>query len=92
MHVRETARGAKKPKTVARILSISYDEQLLGTREALLQHAGHEVVSAEGFSRAFHFCELHNAGFDLIVLGHSIPTAHAQWLPCFDSENRQSNR
>lgn len=30
-------------------------------------------MSAEGFSRALHLCDLHNAGIDLIMLGHSIP-------------------
>lgn len=58
---------------MARILSISYDERLLQTREALLRYAGYEVVSAGEFRRALHLCDLHNAGFNLIVLGHSIP-------------------
>jgi DNA-binding response OmpR family regulator len=63
---------------MARILSISYDPHLLMSRELLLRQMGHVVVSAEGFSTAFHECELPNAGFDLIVLGHSIPHADKQ--------------
>ncbi|HEY6348465.1 MAG TPA: hypothetical protein VI636_03545 [Candidatus Angelobacter sp.] len=58
---------------MARILSISYEPVLLSTREMLLRQMGHEVVSAEGFARAYQACEVERGGFDLIVLGHSIP-------------------
>jgi DNA-binding NtrC family response regulator len=54
----------------ARILSISYDASLLFTRQALLQLAGYDVVSAEGFADAIEHCSGH---FDLIIMGHSIP-------------------
>ena len=54
----------------ARILSISYDPSLLFTRQALLQLAGYEVVSAEGFADAVEHC---TGQFDLIIMGHSIP-------------------
>ncbi len=37
---------------MATILSVSYDGSLLLTRQLLLQQMGHEVFSAEGFSRA----------------------------------------
>ena len=57
---------------MGRILSISYDPQLLLTRQMLLQAMGHEVVSAEGFAEALEQCEnIHD--FDLIVLGHTVP-------------------
>jgi|SRR5581483_4432267 len=61
---------AYNPRSVARILSVSYDPALLCTRELLLQSRGYEVVSAEGFAEAIELCEGH---FDLIVMGHSIP-------------------
>lgn len=53
-----------------RILSISYDPSLLFTRQAMLQLAGYDVVSAEGFADAIEHCSGH---FDLIIMGHSIP-------------------
>lgn len=58
---------------MARIFSISYDPTLLRTRELLLEQMGHTVASAEGFAEAFAMCEHEPAGFDLMVLGHSIP-------------------
>ncbi len=58
---------------MARILSISYEPGLLMTRELLLRQMGHDVLSAEGFARAYKACETENGRFDLIVLGHSIP-------------------
>jgi DNA-binding response OmpR family regulator len=57
---------ARKP----RILSISYDSSLLFTRQAMLELAGYEVISAEGFADAIEHCP---GDFDLIILGHSIP-------------------
>lgn len=56
---------------MARILSISYDETLLLTRELMLKGEGHDVVSALGFHRGARACR--RSGFDLFVLGHSIP-------------------
>ena len=53
-----------------RILSISYDPSLLFTRQAMLELAGYEVVSAEGFADAIENC---SGLFDLIIMGHSIP-------------------
>ena len=58
-----------------RILSISNDASLLWTRKSLLEHAGYEVVSPEGFAAAFDACEAENGDFDLVVVGHSIPRA-----------------
>lgn len=58
---------------MARIFSISYDPTLLRTRELLLEQMGHTVASAEGFAEAFAVCEREAGGFDLMVLGHSIP-------------------
>ena len=55
----------------ARILSISYDPSLLFTRQAMLELAGYEVVSAEGFAAALEECS--GKHFDLIIMGHSIP-------------------
>jgi len=56
----------KKP----RILSISYDPSLLFTRQVMLELAGYDVVSAEGFADAIEHC---SGDFDLIIMGHSIP-------------------
>jgi DNA-binding response OmpR family regulator len=54
-----------------RILSVSYDDILLTTREMLLADRGYEVTSVLGFTAAEEQC--HNDGFDLFILGHSIP-------------------
>jgi len=54
-----------------RILSISYDEALLHTRELLLSREGFEVESAVGFSAALDACKKRD--FDLVIMGHSIP-------------------
>jgi DNA-binding response OmpR family regulator len=55
-----------------RILSVSYDANLLATRRMLLEMAGYTVTSALGFTEALEHCN--GSGFDLFVLGHSIPT------------------
>lgn len=54
-----------------RILSVSYDVNLLATREMLLAMHGYGVTSALGFSQATARCRV--GGFDLFILGHSIP-------------------
>jgi DNA-binding response OmpR family regulator len=54
-----------------RILSISYNEALLQTREMLLRFKGYEVESAFGYAAAIRACK--NGNFDLAVIGHSIP-------------------
>lgn len=54
-----------------RILSVSYDLSLLATRKMLLEQRGFTVCNALGFSKALQYCR--EGGFDLFVLGHSIP-------------------
>ena len=54
-----------------RILSVSYDRSLLATRQMLLEMQGYTVTSALGFTEAIAQCK--TAGFDLFILGHSIP-------------------
>jgi DNA-binding NtrC family response regulator len=54
-----------------RILSVSYDLSLLATRKMLLEQKGYAVESAYGFSKALTACGA--GGFDLFILGHSIP-------------------
>jgi DNA-binding NtrC family response regulator len=66
----------RRPK--ARILSVSYDRVLLRTREMLLQTQRYNVVSALGFASAHECCQ--EGGFDLFILGHSIPHAEKQKL------------
>ena len=54
-----------------RILSISYDESLLRTRQWILEREGYEVTSALGFLDAQAQCR--TGGFDLVIIGHSLP-------------------
>ena len=58
----------RKPR--ARILSVSYDQPLMRTRQMLLETQGYQVDSAVGFDNAMQRCQ--DGGFDLFVLGHSI--------------------
>lgn len=53
------------------ILSVSYHEELLITRRMLLEREGYQVTSALGFTQSVARCK--NGGFDLFILGHSIP-------------------
>lgn len=53
------------------ILSISYDESLLHTREWILKAEGFHVTSACGFTEG-HECA-RRGGYDLAIVGHSIP-------------------
>jgi CheY-like chemotaxis protein len=54
------------------ILSVSYDQPLLFTRQMILEQAGYLVSSAYGFSEALEICQtMHD--FDLILMGHSMP-------------------
>jgi len=55
-----------------RVLCISYDESLLVTRKMILEHAGFEVTAALGFAEAMEVCR-NEPGFELIVIGHSMP-------------------
>jgi DNA-binding NtrC family response regulator len=61
---------------MSRILSISYDEALLHTRELMLRREGFEVESALSISAALHACE--KGSFDLVIMGHSIPQEDKQ--------------
>ncbi len=54
-----------------RILSVSYDDVLLATRQMLLEQKGYSVTSALGFTAAVEHCG--SEGFGLFILGHSIP-------------------
>ncbi|HEY6969333.1 MAG TPA: hypothetical protein VJA94_09015 [Candidatus Angelobacter sp.] len=53
------------------ILSISYDEALLRTREWILKKQGFDVTSACGFTEGED--QARRGGFDLAIVGHSIP-------------------
>ncbi len=63
---------------MARILSVCYDESLLHTRRLLLQSAGYSVTSAFGLRESLYHCR--KGGFELFILGHSIPQADQQLL------------
>jgi len=69
-----TPSGSNMP----RILSISYNQALLQTRELMLSREGFQVKSAVGFSAAVHACE--NEKFDLVIMGHSIPSADQAFI------------
>jgi CheY-like chemotaxis protein len=57
--------------TGRRILSVSYDQSLLLTREMLLSGAGFQVTSVRTLRDALECCK--RSQFDLIIVGHSIP-------------------
>jgi DNA-binding NtrC family response regulator len=61
-----------------RILSVSYDQSLLATRQLMLELKGYDVTSALGFTDALEQCK--NSGYDLFILGHSIPVRDKQAL------------
>jgi len=61
------------------ILSISYDEPLLVTRQLLLEHEGYNVISAVGFAAAMEVCNIRH-DFDLILMGHSMPQSDKRAL------------
>ncbi len=66
------------------ILSVSYDQQLLAARHALLEQAGYNVTSALGFAEALGKCK--SGSFDLFILGHSIPeTDNGKLIKAFRS-------
>jgi len=73
---------------MARILSVSYDESLLRTRQMLFQAYGYDVVSSLGFTESLRHCK-QSAGFDLFVLGHSIPQSDK--LELTETFRRQCN-
>ena len=55
------------------ILSVSYDDRLLVARRRLLEQQGYRVTSALGFKEAM--ATYADRGFDLFILGDSIPEA-----------------
>src|SRR5438270_7897084 len=61
-----------------KILSISYDQSLLSTRQRILEQGGHEVTSALGFTKALQACQ--DGNFNLVIIGHSIPRSDADAL------------
>jgi DNA-binding response OmpR family regulator len=61
-----------------KILSVSYDESLLVTRQLILQQDGYQVTSALGFIEALRRCK--EGGFDLAIVGHSIPRSDKRVL------------
>ena len=61
-----------------RILSVSYDESLLATRQLLLAYRGYVVTSTLGFMDAIEQSKTNS--FDLFILGHSIPISDKQEL------------
>jgi CheY-like chemotaxis protein len=64
---------------MTRILSVSYDQALLSSRQLLLESLGCQVVSVSDFRNALQHCN-HGSRFDLFVLGHSIPSPEKQAL------------
>ena len=70
---------------MARVLSISYDETLLRTRELMLESAGHEVISALGYRDAMETCV---STAELAIIGHSIPSKDKlAIIDCFRTAN-----
>lgn len=71
---------------MARIVSVSYDEALLFTRELLLRERNHTVNSGLGYIQAMEQCSA--GGADLLVLGHSIPKSDKlKIIECFREAN-----
>jgi DNA-binding NtrC family response regulator len=65
-------------RNAKRILNVSYDSLLLQTRSAILVQAGHEVSEADNFRQASRLFQAY--GFDLVIIGHSLPVAHTRLL------------
>ncbi|MCU1256296.1 MAG: hypothetical protein JWM83_2595 [Candidatus Angelobacter sp.] len=70
--------GSGEEAASARILSVTYDMSLATTREMLFASAGFQVSSVLTVGQAIQLCATES--FDLVVVGHSIPLAHKQWL------------
>ena len=70
-----------------RILSVSYDQNLLTTRGLLLQREGYVICSAFGFTEAMARCG--GGSFDLFIIGHSIPhTDKEELIKAFRSKSK----
>jgi CheY-like chemotaxis protein len=65
--------------TQTHILSVSYDNSLLKTREMILHARGYRVTSALGLDSALAQFEK-EAKFDAVVIGHSIPHSDKEAL------------
>lgn len=63
---------------MARILSVSYDAVLMRTRQMMFERAGHTVVSSSSLSESLAHCAA--GGFDILILGHSLPVFDKQEL------------
>lgn len=70
-----------------KILSISYDSNLLMTREMILKSAGYRVRSVGRLQAALAECRLDDQ--DLVLIGHSIPLEHQERIL---KQVRQSSR
>ena len=68
---RPSLESASRGETDKPILSISYEQSLLLTREMLLSDAGFQVTPAKTLRDALECCR--KSKFDLIIVGHSIP-------------------
>jgi DNA-binding response OmpR family regulator len=66
--------AARQPR--GRILSVSYDQTLLRMRHMLFETQGYEVLSSDGLTSSLEYCK--QGGFDLFVLGHSVPAEEKQ--------------
>jgi CheY-like chemotaxis protein len=66
-------------RSVAKILSVSYDPTLLSTRHLVLQTEGHEVTSVCGLSAGLEQAK-DGTRFDLLIVGHSIPDSDKEAL------------
>lgn len=67
------------------ILSVSYDLNLLNTRQLMLEASGYTVTLAEGYVDAIRKCRASN--YDLLIIGHSIPDTDKERLVREMSEN-----
>jgi DNA-binding NtrC family response regulator len=70
--------GPKTAPQPAKILSVANDMSLASTREMLLSSVGFQVSSALTVGQAIQLCATEE--FALVVIGHSIPMDHRQWL------------
>lgn len=61
---------------IQHILCVSYEDSLLIARRTLLERNGYAVTTALGFKESLARCE--DGGFDLFILGHSIPLSDKQ--------------
>lgn len=63
---------------IQHIFCVSYENSLLIARRTLLERNGYRVTTALGFKESCARCE--DGGFDLLILGHSIPDSDKQRL------------